>query len=73
MRLRAELFFAEPVPWPDNADGDYARSFLTPLLREGTQHFVANATARLGVIIAGARVLPFTVGCETEGDETSSF
>ncbi len=69
--MRAELFFAEPVPWPDTPDGEYARNFLAPLLREGCAHFVANAPTKLGVVLAGERVLPFTVGCEPGGTETS--
>ena len=53
------------VPWPDTPDGDVARRWLTPMLRDGTEAFVANAAVELRVLVVGAGAeavaLPVTV------------
>lgn len=64
--MRAVLS-ADPdaVPWPDTPDGDIARRWLTPMLRDGTEAFVANAAVDLRVLVVGegaeAVALPVTV------------
>ena len=42
------------IPWPDTPDGDVARRWLTPMLRDGTEAFVANAAVELWVLVVGA-------------------
>jgi hypothetical protein len=49
------------VPWPADADGDYARRVLTPLVREGASKYIANVNAEVRVLVAGPLVLPVAV------------
>src|ERR671917_234317 len=49
------------IPWPDTADGDYARRVLAPLMRQGTRAYIANADAEVRVLVAGPLVLPLVV------------
>ncbi len=37
------------ICWPGTPDGDYARRFLSPMLAQGTPHFIANVAVRLAV------------------------
>ena len=42
------------IVWPDTADGDTARRWLSPMLRDGTDAFVANAKVEMQVLTVGA-------------------
>lgn len=63
--MKAELYLPEDLAtlsWPDTADGDYARRYLTPFMEHGPQHYVRNAhNTRVLVAKAGETVLPVTV------------
>lgn len=56
------------IPWPSSADGHYAQKVLTPLLLEGSQHFVQNANTQLFVLLCGEIVLPVTVNRSERGN-----
>src|SRR3954469_838060 len=49
------------IPWPDTADGDYARRVLAPLMRHGTRTYIANVEAEVRVLVACPLVLPLVV------------
>ncbi|MDB5101036.1 MAG: hypothetical protein JWM80_5457 [Cyanobacteria bacterium RYN_339] len=51
----------EQIPWPATADGDYARRYLAPMLREGTQASIENVDTRLHVLVWDDLVMPVTV------------
>src|SRR5947208_1895531 len=60
MRLysRDEL---DRIPWPDSADGDYARRVLRPLVRHGTARYIANVDVGVRVLVADDVALPVAV------------
>lgn len=49
------------IPWPDTPDGDYARRYLEPMLRDGASAYIENVDTRLQVLIDGDLVMPVTV------------
>jgi hypothetical protein len=49
------------IPWPDTADGAYARRVLAPLMRQGTAAYIANVEAEVRVLVAGQLVLPVAI------------
>ena len=51
----------EEIPWPKNADGEYARVFLTPMLKDGTKKYIENVDTELHVIVVGDKVAPMTL------------
>lgn len=54
----------ERIDWPDTEDGRYARAYLVPLMREGTETFIRNARTALYVARIDDGVLPVTVNEE---------
>jgi len=51
----------ERIDWPDTEDGRYAKAYLEPLLREGTDRFMRNVRTRMLVLRTEDLVLPVTV------------
>jgi hypothetical protein len=51
----------DQIPWPATPDGDYARRYLSPLMREGTRTFIENVQTDLYVLILDDLALPVTV------------
>lgn len=49
------------IPWPEGPDGDYARRYLTPLMRDGVPAHIANADTRVAVVRVDDLALPATV------------
>lgn len=49
------------LPWPEHADGQYARSVLSPLMRYGTQAFIDNVSAEVQAICCDDLVLPLVL------------
>jgi hypothetical protein len=56
------------VPWPDTAEGRFARAYLTPLLRQGSEAFVSDRTA-LRLLAFDGMVVPLAVN-DAEYDNT---
>ncbi|CAG7641982.1 hypothetical protein PAESOLCIP111_04290 [Paenibacillus solanacearum] len=54
----------EGLPWPDTADGLYARRYLLPMLGHPINTFIANIRTKLYVVQAGEHVIPVTVNDE---------
>ncbi len=52
------------IPWPETDDGRFARAYLEPILRHGTESVAANVKAQMGVVIVGEHVIPFSVSSE---------
>lgn len=46
------------LPWPDTADGAYARAWLEPLMRHGTRAFFDNIEAEVLAVSNGEIVFP---------------
>ncbi len=62
---RVQLFSAASaalIPWPATTDGDEARRYLTPFLRDGPQHYIRNADTQVYVLRVGDVALPVTAG-----------
>lgn len=55
------LHFGTDIPWPHTPDGDYARRYLTPFLRDGSQAQMANVDTRMGVLRLDDLTLPVTI------------
>ncbi|WP_084045361.1 hypothetical protein [Deinococcus hopiensis] len=51
---------AGTVVWPRDADGDYARRALTPVLQCSASTFVRNAHVQVAVLSDGLAALPIT-------------
>ena len=49
------------VPWPETADGEYARRVLAPMVEHGPAHFIDNVHAEVRVLAAGGVVLPLVL------------
>ena len=56
-------------PWPQTSEGQYARTFLTPLIQQGTSHYIENVHTDLCVCILEDIVLPVTIN-EAEYDNS---
>lgn len=54
----------EDCPWPQTGDGEYARKFITPLLKEGVNHYIDNVRTNLQVLILDDLVIPMTINQE---------
>lgn len=64
MSPRWELYGPESIDglaWPGTADGQYARQFLFPFIREGADRFMANVETRMLALRLDDLVLPVTV------------
>jgi hypothetical protein len=59
----------DQIDWPDTADGRYARAYLEPLLREGTQPYIRNVDTTVLVAQIDQTLLPLTVN-ESEYDNS---
>ncbi|MFI6596534.1 hypothetical protein ACIBHX_09800 [Nonomuraea sp. NPDC050536] len=67
--MSVELFTGPDLPWPDTEDGRYARDYLTPLMEQGSEPFVANARTTVAVLLVdGEIVLPITVNDGERGN-----
>jgi hypothetical protein len=47
--------------WPDTPDGQYAKKFLTPLIQEGSDKFVANVRTEMKVLKIDDWIFPITI------------
>lgn len=48
-------------PWPANPDGQYAKKFLSPIIKKGVAHFIDNIQTEMRVLIVDGVVLPITI------------
>ena len=62
MKLYSGAEFAS-IPWPNTADGYYAKAMLGSFLRDGCSHYIANVKVDLYILIDGDLVLPISVPC----------
>lgn len=61
---RIKLFDAstiETVAWPATADGEYAKKFLVPLIKNGVSHYIDNIETNLLALSIDDLVLPITI------------
>ncbi|HTK09812.1 MAG TPA: hypothetical protein VL485_21750 [Ktedonobacteraceae bacterium] len=65
MSSTIRLFTAETIdslPWPETADGAYAREYLVPLIQYGPSHFIENVkTCYMALLIEEQFVLPISI------------
>jgi hypothetical protein len=63
--ISIRLFTAETIdslPWPDTADGAYAREYLVPLIQYSPSHFIDNVkTCYMSLLIEEQFVLPISI------------
>ncbi|HEY9844348.1 MAG TPA: hypothetical protein V6D23_28015 [Candidatus Obscuribacterales bacterium] len=50
------------LAWPATPDGDYARRFLTPLIKDGTLAYFDNIDAEIQVLEADGQIFPLVLG-----------
>lgn len=55
----------EQCPWPQNIEGEYARRFLTPMIKRGVSTYIENIQTDLRVLVWDDLVLPISIN-ETE-------
>lgn len=48
----------DQLPWPQNDDGEYAKKFLTPLVKNGIHTYIENIHADIKVIHLNHLILP---------------
>lgn len=51
----------DTLPWPDNFDGQYAKSYLYPLIKNGPMHYIDNVKTNLQALTIDDLVLPITI------------
>lgn len=62
--MKVQLYDAtdiDTLPWPDTEDGQYAKRFLIPLVKNGVQHYIDNIDTEIFVLTIDDLVLPLTV------------
>jgi hypothetical protein len=47
--------------WPENHEGSYAKSLLSPLIERGTEQYIKNVKTELFALTLGESVIPVTV------------
>lgn len=60
----ARLYTADNIdqlPWPKNQQGQFARSYLTPLVKNGLNHYITNIRSSMGVVLIDDHVLPIVI------------
>ncbi len=48
----------DQIPWPNTFDGQYAKEYLSPFLRDGTKPYIDNVDVEFFVLIFNEKVLP---------------
>lgn len=59
-----ELYNARTIddlPWPDNEEGEYAKKFLLPFIKNGPDTYIENVNTELLALLIDDHVLPVTV------------
>ena len=56
------------IPWPKTTDGQYAKLYWTPLLKNGVQQYINNIDAEIYILVTDTTVLPVTVGSSNLND-----
>jgi len=51
----------DQLPWPNTPDGQYAKDYLFPLIKEGTHKFIDNVQTNLQALTIDDLVLPITI------------
>lgn len=55
----------EAYKWPQTEEGELAKRYLLPLIREGTESYISNAKTKLYLLDVAGQIVPITVN-ETE-------
>ncbi|MBB6214316.1 hypothetical protein HNQ80_000385 [Anaerosolibacter carboniphilus] len=72
MDLKVELFDEsniDQIKWPRGYDGEYARNYLIPLIKEGTDRYINNIKTKLMILSIDNILLPITIN-ESEYDNS---
>ncbi len=65
--IQAKLYDSKNIDeleWPETTEGQYAKKFLTPLVKNGISHYVKNIHADIYVLKVKELVFPITVVTE---------
>lgn len=60
----------DTCPWPSTEEGECAKRYLEPLIKNGVCRFVDNIETQMGVLLIGSMVIPLTVN---EAEYNNSF
>jgi len=58
----------DTLPWPENSHGEYAKRYLTPLVKEGIGRYISNISASMQVLRVDDVVLPLVVATANYSD-----
>src|SRR5690554_6119058 len=51
----------DQIPWPNTPDGQYAKSYLVPFLRNRSVDYIHNVDTELYIMLVDNHILPITV------------
>ena len=51
----------DSLTWPSGVEGDYAKKYLTPLIKDGVKHYLKNVDTELKVLTIRGMVIPITI------------
>jgi hypothetical protein len=56
----------DTIAWPETENGEFARQYLLPIIKQGTRNYFTNIHTDLQIVKAGDIVLPITVNDSLE-------
>lgn len=56
--------------WPQTKEGELAKRYLLPLIKEGPENFISNAKTKLSILTLGELIIPISVN---EGEYDNSY
>jgi hypothetical protein len=54
----------DSLAWPDTEEGNYAKNYFIPLLKEGVQSYIENVKTDLSILKVNEFILPITINDE---------
>lgn len=57
----------DDLPWPSTLEGEFAKTYLIPLVKGKIQEYIPNASTRLEVVTINEHIIPITIN-EAEYD-----
>jgi hypothetical protein len=62
--------YDDQLPWPKTEEGQYAKNFLEPLIRDGVKTYVDNVNTTLMLLMIDEYLLPMTIN---DGEYENSY
>lgn len=54
----------ECLVWPDTKDGEYAKKYLVPFIRDGVKSYIKNVDTEMMILQIGEYIIPITINNE---------